>query len=325
MRGAVALLGLAACALGCDAPTDGDVALRRVRVSFERHLGWSPLMVARAEGYFRDEGLDVELVPAMNSEETLVALVTGDIDVRPGPIHAAFLSAVARGAPVKIAAGSGVLDPNGCTYFGIVLRPGLDASGTPDIRRLRTSLDGSTRFIVERMLARRGMSLDRVETIRVEDVVLAMSLVNGSLDAAAITEPALTRVAKTGTLWLSGQDAAPWYQWSVLAMGERFLVRDRDTGLRFMRAWHRAVAQLGEGKTDRNVGILAEGSGETTDHIRETCWPTFMPDSRVNWGSIDEFQHWARARGFMEQTVTMAQALDTTLVAETAPPAAAQP
>lgn len=68
-----------------------------MRVSFEPHLIWGPLMIAEAEGFFRDEGLDVDLVRAMQVEETLVALVTGDIDVRPGPLHAAFLSAVAQG------------------------------------------------------------------------------------------------------------------------------------------------------------------------------------------------------------------------------------
>jgi hypothetical protein len=86
-----------------------------------------------------------------------------------------------------------------------------------------------------------------------------------------------------------------------------------------MRAWHRGVAQLREGKTDRNVAILAKGTGETEEHTREACWPTFTDDSRVNWSSILEFQDWARAQGFMEHTVTAAQALDSTLVAETAP------
>ena len=317
IRGILTWSLAAAATLGCAEPPS---TLHKVRVSHELHLGWAPLMIAQEEGFFRDEGLDVELVPAMQVEETLVALITGDIDVRPGALHAAFLSAVAQGAPVKIGAGSVVLNPDGCTYFGIVLRPGLDTSGTPAIKRLRTSIDGSTRFIASRMLAKRGMTLDRIETVRVQDVVLAMSLENGSLDAAAVTEPALTRVAKMGTLWLSGQDAAPGYQWSVLAFGERLLVRQRDVGLRFMRAWHRAVAQLREGKTDRNVAILANATGETPEHIRETCWPSFTADSRVNWNSIMEFQEWAKAQGFMERTVSAAQALDSTLVAETAPP-----
>ena len=313
------LLSVAWCLAtsACDAPK--DEGLRKVRVAYEQHLGWAPLMIAQAEGFFRDEGLDVEMVLGMQPEDGLVALITGNIDVRPGALHAAFLSAVARGAPIRIVAGSGVLDPEGCTYYGIVLRPGLDSSGTPDVRSIRTSIDGSTRYVASRMLGQRGVSIDRMETMRVQDVMLAMALEKGSIDAAAVTEPALTRLAKIGTLWLSGQDAAPGYQWSVLAMGERMTVRDRDTGLRFMRAWHRAVAQLRQGKTDRNVAILAEANGETVEHTREACWPSFTADSRVNWQSIDEFQHWAKSQGFMERTVTAAQALDSTLVAETAP------
>jgi hypothetical protein len=135
-----------------------------------------------------------------------------------------------------------------------------------------------------------------------------------------VTEPSLTRVARAGTLWLSAQDAVPDYQWSVLAFGERLLVRERDTGLRFLRAYHRGVAQFREGKTDRNVAILAEGTGETPEHTRDTCWPAFSADSRVNWASIDEFQRWAMAQGFMDRNVSLEQAFDSTLVAETAPP-----
>jgi ABC-type nitrate/sulfonate/bicarbonate transport system substrate-binding protein len=310
----VAGLTLCATLLGCTGARDrqSDSELRPVRLSFNPHISWAPFMIARAEGLFEEEGLDVEFVQALQSEETLVALVTGDIDVRPGPIHAAFLSAVAQGARVKLAAGMGVLDPDGCTYFGIVLRPGLDTTST--IARIRTSHDGVTRYIVSRMLARRGEALDRVETIRVPDAVLAVALETGSLDAAAVSEPALTRLRQKGTLWASAEDALPGFQWSVLAFGERFLERDRDTGERFLRAYHRAVAQYRLGKTERNVAIIADGTGETLEHTYDACWPTFTDNSAVNWESIAEFQTWANEQGFMERSISRAQGLDTTLV-----------
>jgi len=324
VRSAICNLQFAICifgllnALACGSPE--STPLRKVRVSVNPHLSWGPIMIAQAEGFFREEGLEVEFVQAMEIEETLVALITGDIDVRPGAIHAAFLSAVARGAPVRIAAGSGVLGAQGgCSYFGIVLRPGLDTAGTPAIRSLRTSLDGSTRYVVSRMLAKRGIPLDKINTNRLEDHLIAMALENGSLDAAAITGTGLTRLAKVGTLWLTAEDVVPGYQWSVLAFGERLLVRERDTGLRFLRAFHRGVAQYRQGKTERNVAILSEGTGQTPQVVRETCWPVFTADSRVNWASIDEFQQWATAEGFMEAVVPAAMALDSTLVAETAP------
>ena len=207
----------------------------------------------------------------------------------------------------------------GCSYFGIVLRPGLDTAGTPAIRSLRTSLDGSTRYVVSRMMEKRGIPLDKIETSRLEDHLVAIALENGSLDAAAITGTGLTRLARVGTLWLTAEDVVPGYQWSVLAFGERLLVRERDTGLRFLRAFHRGVAQYRQGKTERNVAILAEGTGQTPEVVRETCWPEFTADSRVNWASIDEFQQWAKAEGFMDAIVPADMALDSTLVAETAP------
>jgi ABC-type nitrate/sulfonate/bicarbonate transport system substrate-binding protein len=146
-----------------------------------------------------------------------------------------------------------------------------------------------------------------------------MSLMNGSLDAAAVTEPSLTRVAKSGTVWLRAEDAVPGYQWSVIAFSDRLLRRDRDVGLKFLRGYHRGVAQYRQGKTARNVEILARETGETPEHVRDACWPVFTEDSRVNWGSLEAFQAWAKSQGFMDRTVSPAAAFDSTLLAEAVP------
>jgi NitT/TauT family transport system substrate-binding protein len=277
-------------------------------------------MIADAEGFFADENLDVEFVPLMRPEESLVALVTGDIDVRPGPLSAGMLSAIARGATVRIVGGMGNLEAGSCTYYGIVLRPGLDTAGTPRIRRMRASQDGATRFIAEHMLAQRNMTFGGIETVRVPEAVMAMALESGSLDAVAWSEPALTRLKKVGTLWLSGQDAVPGFQWAVVAFGDRLLNRERDVGMRFIRAYQRGVAQYRQGKTERNVEIIARATEETPEHTREVCWPDFRPGSRINWESIAAFQRWANAEGFMNRTLTLEQAFDSSFVAAGALP-----
>lgn len=311
----VSLTCLAMVAVACGGtPDESAVPLRKVRVAFTQHLSWGPLMIAHAAGFFADEGLDVELVPLLRPEESLVALVTGDIDVRPGPLSAGFLSAIARDAPIRIVAGMGNLNAGSCTYYGIVLRPGLDTAGTPRIRRMRASQDGASRFVVSSMLAQRNVGLDAIETVRLPEAVMGMSLESGSLDAVAVSEPALTRLRKLGTLWLSGQDAVPGFQWAVVAFGERLLDRERDTGKRFFRAYQRGVAQYRQGKTDRNVAIIAEATGETVEYTREVCWPDFAPDSRVNWESIAAFQSWALGEGLMLRTISREQAYDSLFV-----------
>ena len=309
---ALALAGVPGCGR---TPDESPASPRKVRVSFTRHLSWGPLMIADAEGFFADENLDVEFVPLMRPEESLVALVTGDIDVRPGPLSAGMLSAIARGATVRIVAGMGNLEAGSCTYYGIVLRPGLDTAGTPRIRRMRASQDGATRFIAEHMLSQRNMTFGGIETVRVPEAVMAMALESGSLDAVAWSEPALTRLKKVGTLWLSGQDAVPGFQWAVVVFGDRLLNRERDVGMRFIRAYQRGVAQYRQGKTERNVEIIARATEETPEHTREVCWPDFRPDSRINWESIAAFQRWANAEGFMNRTLTLEQAFDSSFMA----------
>jgi NitT/TauT family transport system substrate-binding protein len=319
MRTRVWSLIAVALALGCaaSAETAAKDLPRKVRMSWSRHLSYGPLYIAQAEGFFEQEGLEFEPVMAMRPEETLVALVTGDIDVRPGPLDAGFLSSIAQGAPVKVTAGMAVLN-QGCTYFGIIVRPGLDTAGKSNIKRMRASQDGASRYIVSNMLAQRNVDIRNLETVRLPEAVYGMSLEQRTIDAVAVSEPGLTRLSKIGKLWLSGEDALPGFQWGVLAFGERLLVRERETGLRFMRAYQRGVEQYEQGKTDRNVAIIAEATGETPEMTRETCWPDFSPASRLDWKSIADFQAWANREGLMEYTLTPEQAYDSAFVTSVA-------
>ena len=312
-----ALLALTACSRPDTDPR--SQVLKKVRVSFSPLLSWGPLMIAQAEGFFEEEGIQVEFVPSLASEEELVALVTGDIDVDPGPLHAGFFSAISHGAKVRLVAGQGYLASDGCTYYGIVRRPAFD-SLSPDIKRIRASQDGVTRFATLRMLNKQGVDVRRLEMMRLPDAVLAGSLRSGAIDAAAASEPALTRLKRVGPLWLSAQVALPDLQWGVIAFSERLLYRERETGERFLRAYSRGVAQYRQGKTDRNVAIISEATSEPPEIIREACWLPFREDSRINWSSIAEFQEWARSEGFLERTLSADQAWDSTSLNVAVPP-----
>ncbi len=297
-----------------EALTRNETARPKIRVSLSTHLSWAPILIALEEGDFAAEGLDVELVPAMRSEESLVALVSGDIDVRPGPLSAGVMSAIAQGAPIRITAGMGVLDSASCTYYGIVPRRGLDTSGTPRVARIRASSEGTSRYVVHRMLAQRGIRLETLETVRLPDAVVMGSLDNGAVDLVAVSEPALQRVARSHGVWLAGERAVPGFQWGVLTYGERLWKREPELGIRFMRAYRRGLTRYGEGRTPRNVDIIARGTDEEPQVVRDACWLAMPTHARINWSAIADFQRWANAEGLMERTVSEAQAWDSTFV-----------
>jgi NitT/TauT family transport system substrate-binding protein len=312
------LLAAIACR-SADAPA-AAAARPKLRVLVTPHVSYAPLMIADAEGFFRAEGLDVEIVSGLRAEESVAALVTGDIDVLPGPLRAGLLSAIAQGAKVRIAAGQGELARDGCTYFAVVLRPGLEPSPATPITKMRTSQDGATRYVVSRMLAPHGIDVQSIETVRIPEAVMVASLQNGSIDAVAVSEPALTRTSKAGRLWIRAQDAVPDFQWGVLVFGERLLTKDRDAGLRFVRAYERGVTQYRQGKTARNVAIIAKATGESEAITREACWPTFRAGSPIEWQSIDQFQRWANTEHLMERTLARDQVLDSAFVSASAAP-----
>jgi ABC-type nitrate/sulfonate/bicarbonate transport system substrate-binding protein len=161
------------------------------------------------------------------------------------------------------------------------------------------------------MLEPHGIDVKSVETVRIPEAVMVASLERGSIDAVAVSEPALTRTSKAGRVWIRAQDAVPDFQWGVLVFGERLLTKDRDAGLRFLRAYERGVARYREGKTARNVAIIAQATGESEAITREACWPTFRAGSPIEWQSIEQFQRWANSERLMEHTLTRDQVVDS--------------
>src|SRR5262245_49227345 len=66
----------------------------------------SPLFYAKAQEYFRDEGLNVQMKFMPNPGDALTALNSGAMDIIHNPFTNAFVAA-GQGAPVRIIAGSG--------------------------------------------------------------------------------------------------------------------------------------------------------------------------------------------------------------------------
>jgi NitT/TauT family transport system substrate-binding protein len=66
----------------------------------------SPLFFAHAAGYFKDEGLNVQLKFMPNPGDAITALVSNAMDIIHNPFTNAYVAA-AQGAPLRIIAGSG--------------------------------------------------------------------------------------------------------------------------------------------------------------------------------------------------------------------------
>ena len=279
------------------------------------YLSYAPVLLAKAEGYFAEQGIEVELVPLGRSEQILAALLSGEVDVWPGTYTPGFLRAMALGGRLRVVGDKGYLAPEKCTYVGIVLRKGIQPAEARDkLRRMNRSREGFYAYVMSRMLSARGIDEQRLEFAAVQSEVVPEALADGVLDAAGTVEPFLSRATQAGTLWLRAQDVLPGYQWGILLYGRRLLTTNRELGVRFMAAYRRGTEQANLGQTPHNLDVLSRATGMTVQELQATCWPTFRADGRIQLAGVLDYQAWARARGLLDTVPTPDQLYDSSFV-----------
>ncbi len=293
-------------------PSERDI----VRVAAYRSIGLAPVILANELGYFADEGLVVQLSELRGTEGRLAAAMAGEIDVGMGVLGMGDFSSAARGIAMRSVADRTHLAPGGCAYTGFVLRPGLDSAvAGPAIRRVTLAPEGPGTFLLDRLLTAAGGSWDTVEFVRLPSAARPEAVIRGAVDLMQAESPHLEHAAARATRWRNGADIIPNLQWAHVRFSERLLTTDRDVGVRFLTAYRRGIAAYHEGKTDRNVMILARELLHDTAAVRTACWPAIRGDARLNVASMLEFQDWAFRRGLLEHPARPDQLFDTTLLA----------
>jgi len=171
-------------------------------------------------------------------------------------------------------------------------------------------------FYLEKVLNTAGLTFD---DITIEDTPASAqleALEKGSLDLVNAQEPWVTRMLQAGgaVLWMPAQQVIPDFQIAVILYGPTLLDENPDAGRRFMVAYLKAVRQLNEGKTERNLDILAEHTELDREFLRQACWPSFRDDGRINVQSVLDFQVWAVEKRYLDRQVTEDQFWDPSFV-----------
>ncbi|MGH7709783.1 MAG: ABC transporter substrate-binding protein [Gemmatimonadaceae bacterium] len=318
---AAAVIMLAACVKGGEtAKVEDNTPRKRITVAIQPFTAHAPLLLAHAAGFFAQEGLDVEFIKVANSTEAIPSLLNGDLDVFPGSANPGLLNAMARGVPVRMVADRGYLDPSGCTSAAIMVPPGRAAAIRANprlVRRISVERQHGVLYLIEKSLESVGLSLDSLDTKIVPPLPEAEALGKGTLDAAFVGEPWIARAISAGKaeIWLRVEEVLPHLQSGFIFYGPSLLTQDPDAGRRFLIAYRRGVAKLLEGKTPENVQIMVSETGDTPDLVRQSCWPTFRADGRIDLASTQEYQRWLQQKGLVPELATPDQMWDPSFLA----------
>jgi NitT/TauT family transport system substrate-binding protein len=216
----------------------GQSSPEKVVIAYpSRSIASIDLYIAQDRGFFRQEGLDAELVQ-VRGNIAMAALLAGETDAA-NNVGTVLRAMERTDAPLKIVSMS--LKRN---LFWLVARPEIRSIGDLKGKVLgTTTIGGSQHLAAARVLRKGGLDPDKDVTVMVAGDAPAQlqSLVSGAMHAAALSPPTVILARDKYKLRILGsavEDAINLQ--NGLAVTEKLLREKRDVVKRIIRARARA-------------------------------------------------------------------------------------
>jgi NitT/TauT family transport system substrate-binding protein len=305
-----------------------------VRVGILTSTTDTPLFIADKKGYFRDEGLSVSFVTFDSGANMIAPLGTGQLDVGGGALSVGLYNAVARGVDVRVVADLGS-DPPGYGLAPLLVRSDLVKSGRyktyADLKGLTVagnSPQSSGAAMMNVLLKKAGLTPADIKVAYLAYPEQVVALKNGSVDAALSLEPFATEAVENGAaVRIAGDDEFyPNQEISVIMYGGGFVKNHRDLGVKFMRAYLKAVryynGALAHGKlagpnADDVVKILLASMPIKDPAIFRSVTPSGdNPNGHVYLDSMRQDFAYFKAQGIITGNVKPEDIVDDSFVSE---------
>lgn len=165
----------------------------KFRIGLGPFVGFGPLYLAQQKGFFKDAGIDAELIVLTGLAERNSALKAGRIDALAAPVDYFVLSA---GNNLVATIAMSIDESNGAD--GIVAT--TDIKTVADLRGKRVAFQRGlpSEFFLRALLQQNGLTLNDLKPVDMETSQAGAAFISKQIDAAVIWEPWLSKASQEG-------------------------------------------------------------------------------------------------------------------------------
>ncbi len=240
---------------GCAAPAG---SAGQVRLALLPILDSLPVHVALQEGYFAEEGLDVEVLPVSSAPERDQLIAAGKAD---GMINELVSTMFFNHEEqrVQVVRTARAATPENAV-FRILASQDAGITKPEDLRGVPIGISEGTviEYLTDRLLTAEGIAPDEIKKIAVPRIPDRLALLSsGELSAAVLPDPLASLAIQEGAVVVLDDSAHPRYGLSVYSFRKEFLAEEPQTARRFLRALERAVISINR-DPEMYAGLLME-------------------------------------------------------------------
>jgi len=334
-RRVVALLVLALAAAPVLAGSaEAQAPAGPVKVGVLKLTSSAPIFVGVEKGFFKEFGVEPELVYFQAAAPIATALAAGQLDVGATGLTAALYNIVLGGEKLWIVADKGREWP-GYPLVAIVVQKELWDGGLRSIKDLKgrrigvTQLGSTFHYHIGNILQKEGLALSDVRIVPLQAMAATVEALKGKqVDAILVPQPfpGAVEAQGFGRIMAWAGDLYPWQIAAVFYSDK--LARDRTRAVAFMkgyvkasRYYHDAALVQKDGRPahgpayEELVEITAKYTGARPEIIK-LGFPFQDRNGRLLVPDIERQMAWWVANGFMKRPLPLRSVVDTSFVEE---------
>ena len=298
------VLALSGCASGAKSQ-DTNLKLALIPV-----LDVLPIYVAQQNGYFKDQGISVDIVPVKSPQERDVLMQTNQVD---GVLTDLPSTALLNKDGPKVKAVYTARRPfPGAPMFRVLASPKSNLKSPADLKGVPVAVSQNTtiEYITDRLLAGAGLASGDIKVQEVTAIPLRFEqLMNGNLQAATLPDPLAQGAIAGGAHLVADDTQNPSLSQSVLTFRDQSLTGKPDTVKKFLTAWERAVLELNT-NPNKYTDLMIQ-QGRVPDSIKGTYkMPPFPPQGIPSESETGDVIKWMRNKGLISQDMAYKDLVD---------------
>ena len=287
-------LALAAAPAGAQAAKP-EMTKVRLAVGGKPAIYYLPLTVTERLGYFKDEGLEVEISDLQGGSKALQSLIGGSADVVTGAFDH-IIQMQAKNQPIV---GVALLGRLSGIALGVLTSKAGSYKGPESLKGMKigvTAPGSSTHFMVNYIMAKAGLKPEDASFIGVGTTSTAVAAVKrGEIDALANIDPVISLLTNQGLIKVVADTRTPEgsqqvydgpYPAATLYVTPEFIRKNPNTTQALVNAFVRALKWMQTHAPEEIVKVLpaeyALGDVVLYTEAVKNDLPIFSPDGRFS-------------------------------------------
>ena len=269
-----------------------------------------PFHVADQNGFFEQEGVDVELIPVKSAQERDTLMQTGQVD----GMLTDLLSPVLfnqNEAQILVVRTARRVYP-GSPLFSILARPGSEIQSPLELAGVEIGISQNTviEYITDRMLEHAGLTPEQIAFQEVSAIPVRFELlINGEIPAANLPDPLASGAVVAGAVPVVDDTSVPEHSQSILAFSIKTLETRPETVRRFLVGWEMAVKELNDNPDKYNALLVEEG--RVPESVQGTFqMPPFPEASVPTPDQLADVVRWSIEKGLIEEQIPYERMVD---------------